>query len=99
MPETRRSTTAHQSTGHLPAGADVLLFIVPPRGKKVTVEIGNGAAGQRTLRGSSGLLDCAASATLCFSTGSYTFAIYFSARNGGEALKGEHPFAVLAQEE
>jgi hypothetical protein len=28
-----------------------------------------------------------------------TFAIYFSARNGGEALKGEHPFTVHAQEE
>ena len=31
--------------------------------------------------------------------GRYNFEIYFSARGGGEALKGEHPFAVLAHEE
>jgi hypothetical protein len=31
--------------------------------------------------------------------GQYTFEVYFSARNGGEALKGEQPFTVLAQEE
>src|SRR5262249_40964255 len=28
--------------------------------------------------------------------GQYTFEIYFSARDGGEALKGEHPLTVLA---
>lgn len=28
-----------------------------------------------------------------------SFEIYFSARNGGEALKGEHPFTVLSREE
>jgi hypothetical protein len=31
--------------------------------------------------------------------GSYSFAVYFSARGGGEALKGEHPFTVFAHEE
>src|SRR5262249_30077222 len=31
--------------------------------------------------------------------GLYSFAIYFSARDGGEALKGEHPFTVLSCEE
>ncbi len=31
--------------------------------------------------------------------GAYNFEVYFSARDGGEALKGEHPFTVLAQEE
>jgi hypothetical protein len=30
--------------------------------------------------------------------GPYSFRVYFSAR-GGEALKGEHPFAVFAHEE
>jgi len=29
----------------------------------------------------------------------YSFEIYFSARDGSEALKGEHPFTVLAEEE
>ena len=28
--------------------------------------------------------------------GLYSFEIYFSARDGGEALKGEHPFSVLS---
>jgi hypothetical protein len=31
--------------------------------------------------------------------GLYTFEVYFSARGGGEALKGEHPFTVRSQEE
>jgi hypothetical protein len=31
--------------------------------------------------------------------GSYSFEVYFSARGGGEALKGKHPFRVLSQEE
>ena len=31
--------------------------------------------------------------------GQYNFEIYFSARDGGEALKGEHPFIVLSYEE
>jgi hypothetical protein len=31
--------------------------------------------------------------------GLYSFEIYFSARNGGEALKGEHPFPVHSREE
>jgi len=31
--------------------------------------------------------------------GVYSFEIYFSARNGGEALKGEYPFTVLSLEE
>ena len=31
--------------------------------------------------------------------GLYNFEIYFSARNGGEALKGEYPFTVLSHEE
>lgn len=31
--------------------------------------------------------------------GQYCFEIYFSARDGGEALKGEHPFSVLSHEE
>ena len=31
--------------------------------------------------------------------GLYSFEIYFSARNGGEALKGEYPFTVLSREE
>ncbi len=30
--------------------------------------------------------------------GRYSFEIYFSARDQGEALKGEHPFAILAAE-
>lgn len=30
--------------------------------------------------------------------GHYRFEIYFSARDGGEALKGEHPFPVLSRE-
>jgi hypothetical protein len=29
----------------------------------------------------------------------YSFEIYFSTRDGGEALKGEHPFTVLSHEE
>jgi hypothetical protein len=31
--------------------------------------------------------------------GPYSFAVYFSARGGGEALKGEHPFTVYSREE
>src|SRR5262245_43824074 len=31
--------------------------------------------------------------------GQYRFEVYFSARDGGEALKGEHPFAVFSYEE
>lgn len=31
--------------------------------------------------------------------GQYTFQVYFSARGGAEALKGEHPFSVLSHEE
>jgi len=31
--------------------------------------------------------------------GQYNFQIYFAARGGGEALKGEHPFNVLSYEE
>jgi hypothetical protein len=31
--------------------------------------------------------------------GQYSFEIYFSARGGGEALKGGHPFRVLSREE
>jgi hypothetical protein len=31
--------------------------------------------------------------------GQYNFEIYFSARDGAEALKGEHPFSVLSNEE
>jgi hypothetical protein len=31
--------------------------------------------------------------------GPYRFEIYFAARDGGEALKGEHPFTVLSHEE
>ncbi len=31
--------------------------------------------------------------------GLYSFEIYFSARGGGDALKGEHPFTVLSHEE
>ncbi len=30
--------------------------------------------------------------------GAYSFEIYFSARDGSDALKGEHPFTVLADE-
>jgi hypothetical protein len=30
--------------------------------------------------------------------GLYSFEIYFSARDGGEALKGEHPFTVFSHE-
>ena len=30
--------------------------------------------------------------------GHYNFEVYFSARDGGEALKGEHPFTVLLKE-
>jgi hypothetical protein len=30
--------------------------------------------------------------------GPYNFEIYFSARGGGEALKGEHPLTVLSRE-
>jgi hypothetical protein len=32
-------------------------------------------------------------------TGAYTFEVYLSARTGGEALKGEHPFIVSSQVE
>ena len=31
--------------------------------------------------------------------GPYNFEVYFSARDGGEALMGEHPFTVLLREE
>ena len=31
--------------------------------------------------------------------GPYSFEIYFSARDGAEALKGEHPFTLLSHEE
>ena len=31
--------------------------------------------------------------------GLYSFEIHFSARDGGDALKGEHPFTVLSLEE
>jgi hypothetical protein len=31
--------------------------------------------------------------------GQYSFEVYFSARDDGEALKGEHPFIVLSHEE
>ena len=31
--------------------------------------------------------------------GRYSFEVYFAARGGGEALKGEHPFTVLSQQE
>lgn len=31
--------------------------------------------------------------------GHYNFAVHFAAPDGGEALKGEHPFTVLSQEE
>ena len=31
--------------------------------------------------------------------GPYSFEIYFSARDGREALKGEHPFTVVSHEE
>jgi hypothetical protein len=31
--------------------------------------------------------------------GLYGFEVYFSARDGGEALKGEHPFTVRSREE
>lgn len=31
--------------------------------------------------------------------GPYNFEIYFSTRDGGEALKGEHPFTMFSQEE
>lgn len=31
--------------------------------------------------------------------GHYSFANYLTAHDGGEALKGEHPFKVLSQEE
>jgi hypothetical protein len=31
--------------------------------------------------------------------GLYSFEVYFSARNGGEALKGEHPFRLVSHEE
>jgi len=31
--------------------------------------------------------------------GQYSFEVYFSARGGGEALKGEHPFRVVSHEE
>lgn len=31
--------------------------------------------------------------------GLYSFEIYFSARDGGDALKGEHPFTVMTREE
>jgi hypothetical protein len=31
--------------------------------------------------------------------GRYNFEIYFSVRDGGETLKGEHPLTVLAREE
>jgi hypothetical protein len=31
--------------------------------------------------------------------GHYSFAVYFTSRDGDEALKGEHPFTVRSQEE
>jgi len=31
--------------------------------------------------------------------GQYGFEVYFSARDGGDALKGEHPFTVFSQQE
>lgn len=31
--------------------------------------------------------------------GRYSFEVFFAARDGGEALKGEHPFFVLSQKE
>lgn len=31
--------------------------------------------------------------------GQYNFAVFFTARDGGEALKGEHPFTVRSPEE
>ena len=31
--------------------------------------------------------------------GHYNFEVYFTARDSGDALKGEHPFTVLSQEE
>ena len=31
--------------------------------------------------------------------GHYNFEVYFTAHDGGEVLKGEHPFKVLSQEE
>ena len=31
--------------------------------------------------------------------GPYSFEVYFSARSGGDALKGEHPFTVLSRGE
>ena len=31
--------------------------------------------------------------------GPYSFEIFFSARDGGDALKGEHPFSVFSHEE
>ncbi|MCI0376687.1 MAG: hypothetical protein L0215_03695 [Gemmataceae bacterium] len=31
--------------------------------------------------------------------GWYSFEVYFSARSGGDALKGEQPLLVIAQEE
>lgn len=31
--------------------------------------------------------------------GHYNFEVYFTAREGGDVLKGEHPFTVLSQEE
>jgi hypothetical protein len=30
--------------------------------------------------------------------GLYSFEVYFSGRDGGEALKGEHPFSILSRE-
>jgi hypothetical protein len=37
----------------------------------------------------------------CFfpATGSFSFAVYFAARTGDEALKGEQPFMMLGPEE
>jgi hypothetical protein len=32
-------------------------------------------------------------------SGTYTFEVYFSAQDGGEALKGEQPFALLTYED
>jgi hypothetical protein len=31
--------------------------------------------------------------------GRYNFAVFFTAHDGDEVLKGEHPFKVLSQEE
>ena len=31
--------------------------------------------------------------------GQYNFAVFFTARDGGEVIKGEHPFTVRSPEE